>query len=70
MRLLKEGLLHFLALGGLLFAAYAALLPGEETGTSLPVIWITAADTEWLKEMWARQWRRPPTDAELSVLVA
>jgi parvulin-like peptidyl-prolyl cis-trans isomerase-like protein len=70
MRLLQEPLLHFLALGGLLFAAHAALGPGEETATSLPTIRITAAETEWLREMWTRQWRRPPTDVELRVLVA
>jgi hypothetical protein len=68
--MLKEPLLHFLALGGLLFAAHAALSTGEEVATSLPVVRITAADTEWLKEMWARQWRRPPTDRELRDLVA
>jgi len=31
---------------------------------------MTAADAEWLKTMWTRQWRRPPTDEELTGLVA
>jgi hypothetical protein len=31
---------------------------------------MTAADAEWLKGMWTRQWRRPPTDEELTGLVA
>lgn len=70
MRLLKEPLLHFLILGGLLFAVQAALGIGEKAATSAPAIRITTADTDWLKEMWTRQWRRPPTDEELTRLVA
>jgi len=71
MRLLKEPLLHFTAIGGLLFAAHAALDPSGGAGAAAPAtIHLTAADAEWLKEMWTRQWRRPPTDEELRSLVA
>ena len=57
-------------LGGLLFAAYAALAPGEEAAPTEQAIRITAADADWLKEIWTRQWHRPPTDEELAGLVA
>ena len=70
MRLLKEPLLQFLALGGLLFFAHGTLAPSEQAIPSTPGIRITRADADWLKEMWARQWRRPPTDEELTGLVA
>ncbi|GEO17608.1 peptidyl-prolyl cis-trans isomerase [Microvirga aerophila] len=71
MRLLKEPLLHFVAIGGLLFASHAAINPGGGRGANTaPAIHLTAADAEWLKEMWTRQWRRPPTDEELRSLVA
>ena len=71
MRLLKEPLLHFIAIGGLLFAAHAALDQSDGGGAAAPpAIHLTAADAEWLKEMWTRQWRRPPTDEELRSLVA
>jgi PPIC-type PPIASE domain len=70
MRLLKEPLLHFVVLGGLLFAVHASLAPGEEAAPTEPVIRITAADADWLREMWTRQWRRPPTDEELAGLLA
>jgi parvulin-like peptidyl-prolyl cis-trans isomerase-like protein len=71
MRLLKEPLLHFLAIGGILFAAYAAFDPsGQEGAAAPPTIHLTAADAEWLKEMWTRQWRRPPNDEELKSLIA
>ena len=70
MRLLKEPLLHFVVLGGLTFAAHAALGAARPEDQSQPVIRMTAADAEWLKGMWTRQWRRPPTDGELSGLIA
>jgi hypothetical protein len=71
MRVLKEPLLHFVAIGGLLFAAHAALDPGGDGPAAAPTaIHLTAEDAEWLKQMWTRQWRRPPTDEELKSLVA
>src|SRR5215210_6387048 len=71
MRLLKEPLLHFVVLGGLIFAVHAALDPTGNGGAAAPpAIHLTAADAEWLKGMWTRQWRRPPTDEELRGLVA
>jgi hypothetical protein len=69
MRLLKEPLLHFVVLGGLMFAAYSALGTDQPTVQPQPVIHMTAADAEWLKGMWTRQWRRPPTEEEFSGLV-
>ena len=69
MRLLKEPLLHFVMLGGLMFAAYSAFGTARQEPPDT-VIRITAADADWLKEMWTRQWRRPPTDEELTGLVA
>jgi PPIC-type PPIASE domain len=70
MRLLKEPLLHFVMLGGLMFAAYSALGTAREEDQPQSVIHMTVADAEWLKTMWTRQWRRPPTDEELTGLVA
>ncbi|MGF9761728.1 peptidylprolyl isomerase [Microvirga sp. 0TCS3.31] len=70
MRLLKEPLLHFVMLGGLMFAAYSAFGTARQEAQPQPVIRMTAADAEWLKAMWTRQWRRPPTDEELTGLVA
>lgn len=70
MRLLKEPLLHFVMLGGLMFAAYSVFGTARQEAQPQPVIRLTAADAEWLKAMWTRQWRRPPTDEELTGLVA
>jgi parvulin-like peptidyl-prolyl isomerase len=65
---LKEPLLHFLVAGGLLFAVYAWLNRGG--GEAPHVVRITAAEVHWLKEMWARQWQRPPNEQELRGIVA
>lgn len=70
MKLLKEPLLHFVIIGGFLFAAHAALGPSSGPGASASTIHLTAADAEWLKQMWTRQWNRSPTDEELRGLMA
>jgi hypothetical protein len=60
-------LLHFLVVGALLFAAYAWLNSGA--GDESRIVRISAAEVNWLKETWARQWQRPPTEPELRGLV-
>lgn len=61
---LREPLLQFLALGGLLFAAMSA-------GASLqrPVVRIEAAEIEQLAAYWELQSQRPPTRDELAGLI-
>jgi hypothetical protein len=46
MRLLKEPLSHFVALGALMFAAYFALRPTPHEAPPQPVIRMTAADAK------------------------
>lgn len=64
----KEPLLHFLVAGGLLFAVYAWLNRGG--GDEPRVVRITAAEVNWLRETWARQWQRPPSEQDLRGIVA
>lgn len=66
-RLMHEPLVHFLVAGALLFAAYAWLNRGKADEPR--VVRITAAEVNWLKETWARQWQRSPAEAELRDLV-
>jgi hypothetical protein len=67
-RFIKEPLVHFLVAGGLLFAVYGWL---NREGSDEPrVVRITAAEVSWLKEIWARQWQRPPSDQEVRGIVA
>jgi len=67
-RWLKEPLFHFLVAGGLLFAAYSVFDRGSDDDPD--VVQITEADVNWLKEMWTRQWRRPPSEQELRDMLA
>ncbi|MCK7481125.1 MAG: hypothetical protein M0C28_30925 [Candidatus Moduliflexus flocculans] len=68
----REPLVHFLIAGALLFAAYAWLNRGADdlAGSAERTVRITANEVEWLKQTWARQWQRPPSDDELKGLVA
>jgi hypothetical protein len=72
MKLLREPLLHFLILGGLLFGAYAWLnrdAPATTVG-GVRTVHITDGEVAWLRTAWERQWRRAPDDRELQGLVA
>jgi hypothetical protein len=65
MRMLREPLLHFLLIGGLLFATYSWLRRGACDDTAPAGVRITASEVAWLKETWSRQWQREPTREEL-----
>jgi parvulin-like peptidyl-prolyl isomerase len=66
-RWLTEPLLHFLLLGGLLFGGYVWLDRGDSDTPR--VVRISAAEVEWLKQTWSRQWQRLPDETELRGLV-
>lgn len=68
----REPLVHFLIAGALLFAAYAWLNRGADDagGSAERTVRITASEVEWLKQTWARQWQRQPSEDELKGLVA
>jgi len=68
-RLLREPLLYFFLLGGLIFA----FMPGaDDPGATGPrdQIIISGAEVEQLTAAWSQRWQRPPTEAEVKDLVA
>ena len=66
-RLLREPLLHFLALALLIFLAYHLLNRGQ---TEKPQsIVVTAAKIEQLSAIFTKTWQRPPTAEELKGLI-
>lgn len=67
-RALKEPLIHFLLIGALLFFGYGLFNREPEAG--MRTVQITTAEANWLKETWARQWHRPPSEAEFQGLLA
>lgn len=66
-RIVREPLVHFFALGALLFAMYA--LVGDATDVSRERIVVTRGQIEQLASTFARTWQRPPTPQELDGLV-
>jgi parvulin-like peptidyl-prolyl isomerase len=66
--LLREPLLHFLAIGALLFVVYGIVSDGDRADDELRIE-ITAEDIAYLREVWHQQWRRAPTAWELQRLI-
>ncbi len=67
MRLLREPLVHFLALGAALFVIFGILSDsGAKESTQITV---SVDHVERLLERWSRTWQRPPTAQELEGLI-
>ena len=69
-KLLREPLLHFLALGAALFALHAWRAPQKSSGAETPRIEVNAAMIERLRAGHERQFGRAPDEDELRGLVA
>ncbi|MFT5412691.1 MAG: hypothetical protein ACI9NC_005441 [Verrucomicrobiales bacterium] len=67
LRLLRQPLLHFLAIGGLIFLVFAAVDETRETPTD--VIVITPERITRLAAGYRSVWKRMPTDDELDALI-
>lgn len=66
-KLLSNPLVHFLAIGTLVFAA-SQLLRGSSVDDDRRIE-LGEKDIARLREMWMAQWKRPPTESELSGLI-
>jgi PPIC-type PPIASE domain len=66
-RALREPLIHFLLLGGLLFAAYSVFGGSRESAPQTVVV--TQDQIASLATGFARTWQRPPTELELTGLI-
>jgi len=64
----RQPLLHFLVLGGLVFAAYY-YIDGTEPAPPMNDITIDRATAERLSAGFAKTWRRKPTQQELTALI-
>ena len=64
---LKEPLLHFIALGALIFLGYEFLRPGDDhPGAEIVVSDARAAS---MVQTFIRTWQRPPTESEFNRLI-
>jgi hypothetical protein len=66
-RLLREPLLHFLLLGGMIFALYVAV--SEPAPPPTNTITISPARIEQLSKSYQAVWRHPPSDQELDGII-
>lgn len=64
--MLREPLFHFLAAGALIFVLYGVLGGGADDSRTITV---TAGQVDRLQQVFAGQWRRPPTPEELAGLI-
>jgi parvulin-like peptidyl-prolyl isomerase len=68
--LAREPLLHFVAIGTLLFAAYGWVSNGKSaTETADRRVAITEGHLRWVTETWSRQWQKQPSPEELRGLL-
>jgi hypothetical protein len=66
-RLLREPLLHFAMIGGLIFLLFAAVNDTRETPAN--VIVITAGRIDQLAASFSSVWKRSPTPDEIKALI-
>lgn len=67
-KILRDPLVHFLALGAILFTAYSVINPSENLAASNQ-IQITKGDIERFEQLYRKLWQRPPTQEELQGLI-
>lgn len=65
----REPIVHFLSLGGLLFAAWAWLAPAESAGPGSEVITLDQARLDHLETLWSAQWTREPSEKDLAAII-
>ncbi|OAI40879.1 hypothetical protein AYO41_01770 [Verrucomicrobia bacterium SCGC AG-212-E04] len=68
-RLLREPLLHFLLIGGALFAGYRFVQPPSKPAPSSNEIRLSLDDLTRMALLFQGQWKRPPTAPELERLM-
>jgi hypothetical protein len=69
-RLVKEPLLHFVLAGAAIYLLYGIF--GQQESDDMVdqnTIVVTEGEMNWLGEMWAKKWNRPPSDAEMLGMV-
>lgn len=70
LKVLRDPFLHFVVAGVVLFGSYELIGRGETNPPATDPVHIGEGDIRWLKETFANQWKRPPTEDELRGLVA
>ena len=67
-KLAKEPLIHFLALGALIFVLHLIVTDSGASQQDNRIV-ISDSEVEWLQGAWSKKWRRMPTERELKNLI-
>jgi hypothetical protein len=65
----REPLVHFVVLGGLLFAAWAWVAPQQTAHSDDEVIIIDQPRLDHLKTLWKAQWKRDPAPQDVAAII-
>lgn len=68
-RVIREPLVHFLVIGGAVFALYAYTTGGEQVAPPRDRILVSEGRIQQLAEIFNRTWQRPPAPQELRGLI-
>ena len=68
MKFLREPLVQFLFLGGLIYLAYGLFAPQSEEENERKII-VSEAKVQWMHDSWSKRWNRLPTQKELDGLI-
>ena len=69
MKFLREPLVQFLFLGGLIYLAYALFSPQAAEEEYERKIVVNASKVQWMHNSWQQRWNRLPTKEELDGLI-
>jgi PPIC-type PPIASE domain len=70
LKLLHEPLVHFIAAGAILFAAYWWIDRDQIDANGVEPVQVTDGDVRWMVETWSKQWLREPNPSELRGMIA
>ena len=68
MKFIREPLVQFLFLGGLIYLAYYLFSPQTEEENNRSIV-VTASQTQWMQDSWQKRWNRLPTRSELDGMI-
>ncbi len=68
-KILREPLVHFIVLGGLLFAAWSWLGPETAEGPEAEIIVVDQARLDHLVTLWKAQWKRDPSPEDMAAII-
>jgi hypothetical protein len=68
-KIVREPLVHFVVMGGLLFAGWSWLAPEDSTETQNEIILLDQAQLDYLETLWTAQWKREPSPQDWAAII-